>query len=51
MRRMERMLVRPIPRLWTPSTSIPGTVVTMWSSVFRKGFGETVLTWGSLVAR
>ena len=32
---MERMLVRPILRLWTPSTSIPGTVVTMWSSVLR----------------
>ena len=25
--------------------------VTMWSNVFREGFGETVLTWYSLVAR
>ena len=51
MRRMERMLVRPILRLWTPFTSIAGTVVTMWSSVFREDFGETVLTWCSLVAK
>ena len=33
------------------STSIPGIVVTMWSSVFREDFGETVLTWCSLVVR
>ena len=44
------MSVRPILRLWIPSTSIPGTVVTMWSSVFREESGESVLTWCSLVA-
>ena len=38
-------------RLWTPFTSIPGTVVTIWTSVFREDFGETVLTWCSLVAK
>ena len=51
MRRMEQMPVRPILRLWTPFTPIPGTVVTMWSSVFRERVGETVLTWCSLAAR
>ena len=38
MRRMERMLVRQILRLWTLFTSTPGTVVTMWSNVFRERF-------------
>ena len=28
-----------------------GTIVTMWSSVSKEGFGQTVLTWCSLVAR
>ena len=49
MSRMERMPVRPILLLWTPSMLIPGTVVTMWNSVLREGFGETVLTWGQVM--
>ena len=37
MRRVERMPVRPILRLWTLFTSIPGTVVTMWSQIEQGG--------------